>query len=114
MDKRMLSIRDGKRMIFREACGLPAGAPGENSLQESYCQVAMKQTEPLLVQGYEGMKQREGKIPPEGRYVLKDAMHRLVRLYEATGRSDQAREWQQRLVEFEQTATLPKPATGVR
>ena len=53
--------------------------------------------EPLLVQGYEGMKQREAKIPPQGNVRLTQAVERLVQLYEATGRKDKADEWRSRL-----------------
>src|SRR5262249_37487365 len=46
--------------------------------------------EPLLVEGYEGLKQREAKIPPQGKVRLTEALERLVRLYDAWGRKDQA------------------------
>ena len=35
------------------------------------------EAEPLLLQGYEGMKQREDKIPPVGRPRLREAIERL-------------------------------------
>ncbi len=57
--------------------------------------------EPLLLSGYEGMKLRESKIPWEGRYVLKNALQRIVQLYEATNRPDKAAEWKQKLTEAE-------------
>jgi hypothetical protein len=44
--------------------------------------------EPLLLQGYEGMKQRAARIPPPGRIRLPEAVRRLVALYEATGNQD--------------------------
>ena len=53
------------------------------------------EAEPLLVSGYEGMKQREDKIPANS-IRLSEAAHRLVLLYEATGRPDQAAEWKKR------------------
>src|SRR5262249_48743642 len=40
--------------------------------------------EPLLVQGYEGMKQREGRMSAWARIRLAEAAERLVQLYEAT------------------------------
>jgi tetratricopeptide (TPR) repeat protein/tRNA A-37 threonylcarbamoyl transferase component Bud32 len=55
------------------------------------------EAEPLLVSGYEGLKQREDTIPTEGRYCLKEALQRLVQLYEVTGRPDQAVEWKRKL-----------------
>jgi serine/threonine protein kinase len=59
--------------------------------------------EPLLRQGYQGMKERESKIPPQGKVRLKEAAERLVRLYEATGKKDQAEKWRK---EQEQTRQL--------
>jgi serine/threonine protein kinase/lipopolysaccharide biosynthesis regulator YciM len=55
------------------------------------------EAEPLLLQGYEGLKQREDKIPPPGRVRLSEAVERLVQLYDAWGRKDKAAEWRKRL-----------------
>ncbi|HVK11263.1 MAG TPA: tetratricopeptide repeat protein, partial [Gemmataceae bacterium] len=55
------------------------------------------EAEPLLLGGYEGMKQREATIPPVGRRRLPEAIERVVRLYEATGRPELAREWRAKL-----------------
>jgi hypothetical protein len=49
--------------------------------------------EPLLLRGYEGMKQREKTIPPPGKVRLPEAVGRLVQLYEATGKEDEAARW---------------------
>jgi tetratricopeptide (TPR) repeat protein len=57
------------------------------------------EAEPLLLSGYQGMKQREGTIPFEGKPRLSEALQRLVQLYEATDRRDQAAEWKKKLVE---------------
>jgi serine/threonine protein kinase/Flp pilus assembly protein TadD len=53
--------------------------------------------EPLLVQSYEGMKQREDKIPPLGKRRLPEAVERIVQLYEATQRPEKARAWRAKL-----------------
>jgi serine/threonine protein kinase/tetratricopeptide (TPR) repeat protein len=53
--------------------------------------------EPLLLQGYEGMKQREAKIPADGRGGLSEALERLVQLYEAWGKKDEAAKWRKEL-----------------
>ncbi len=47
----VLSIRDGKRMLFREVAGAPPDAPDqrENPVKHAYCQVTMLQHQPLLV-----------------------------------------------------------------
>jgi serine/threonine protein kinase/tetratricopeptide (TPR) repeat protein len=56
------------------------------------------EAEPLLLSGYEGMKQREETIPPIIRKSrLTEAIERLVKLYEATGRREKAMEWRARL-----------------
>lgn len=57
--------------------------------------------EPLLLSGYAGMKEREAKIPANCRPRLKEAMERLVRLYEATERPDEATRWKARLAQFD-------------
>ena len=48
--------------------------------------------EPLLRQGYEGMKAREGAIPPQGTTCLPEALDRLIELYTATNRTDEVSE----------------------
>ena len=45
--------------------------------------------EPLLLSGYEGMKQREDTIPSQDKPRLTKALERLVRLYEAWGKNGQ-------------------------
>ena len=53
--------------------------------------------EPLLLAGYEGMKQREKTIPPQGRFRIPEAIERLAQLYEATGKKDEAAKWRKTL-----------------
>ena len=54
--------------------------------------------EPLLVKGYEGMKQRAEKMPPQAKDLrLGEALERLVQLYDAWGNTDQANEWRKKL-----------------
>ena len=55
------------------------------------------EAEPLLLSGYQGMKQREEKIPAVSMGRLREAGQRLVELYEVTGRPEQASEWKERL-----------------
>jgi tetratricopeptide (TPR) repeat protein len=55
------------------------------------------EAEPLLVTGYEGMKQRQGKIPAEHQSRVNEAVERLVQLCEATGREPEAAEWKKKL-----------------
>jgi len=62
-----------------------------------------EETEAMLLTGYRGMKQRENTIPPAGRPRLREALQRLVRLYEETKRPDQAAQSRQRLAELNHT-----------
>jgi eukaryotic-like serine/threonine-protein kinase len=65
--------------------------------------------EPMLVSGFDGMKQRELKIPPEGKDRLTKALERLVQLYEATGRQEEVAKWRKQL-EARKAAQSPKDA----
>ena len=47
----------------------------------------------LLLKGYEGMKQREATIPANAKIRLTDALNRLVQLYEAMDKKDEAAKW---------------------
>jgi len=49
--------------------------------------------EPLLLKGYEGMKQREKAIPKEGETRIPEALDRLIELYTATNKPDEAKKW---------------------
>ncbi len=50
--------------------------------------------EPLLLKGYEGMKARETTIPAQGRDRLPEALDRLIDLYTATNKAEEAKKWQ--------------------
>ncbi len=64
--------------------------------------------EPLLLAGYEGMKQREAKIPPQGKDRLPEAIERLVQLYEATGKKDDAAKWRLEQAKYPVVAPMPR------
>jgi serine/threonine-protein kinase len=56
--------------------------------------------EPLLLDAHKALTERRGKIPPlERDATLRGAAERLVRLYEAWGKPDQAEEWRKKLGE---------------
>jgi hypothetical protein len=63
------------------------------------------EAEPLLLEGYEGMKTREAQIPPESRSRRTRALERLVRLYEAWGKKDKEARWQKALEAAEAAKT---------
>jgi tetratricopeptide (TPR) repeat protein len=72
--------------------------------------VARKQyaeAEPLLISGYNGMREREAKIPAANKPRLPKAAERLMRFYEETAQPDKASEWKQKLAEL----TKPAPNT---
>ncbi|HEY7326757.1 MAG TPA: serine/threonine-protein kinase [Gemmataceae bacterium] len=49
--------------------------------------------EPLLLKGYEGMKQREKTIQPQGAIRIPEALDRLIELSTATNKPDEAKKW---------------------
>jgi tetratricopeptide (TPR) repeat protein len=53
--------------------------------------------EPLLLQGYAGLKQREATIPSEVQGYPTEALERLVQLYDAWGKPDEAAKWRREL-----------------
>jgi eukaryotic-like serine/threonine-protein kinase len=67
------------------------------------------EAEALIVEGYEGMKAREARIPPPGKPRLTDAAERVVKLYEAWGKPEKAAEWRARLSKPPVEANRPHP-----
>jgi eukaryotic-like serine/threonine-protein kinase len=55
------------------------------------------EAEPLLIAGYEGMKQRESTMPPQAKVHLTTALERIVQLYEATDKPAEAARWRKKL-----------------
>ena len=53
----------------------------------------LAEAEPLLLEGYRGMKDREAAIPPQGKARIPEALERLAQLYEAKGNESEAAEW---------------------
>jgi serine/threonine protein kinase len=51
------------------------------------------EAEPLLLEGYDGLRAREAKIPADRRNYLAEAAARIVPFYEAWGKKDKAAEW---------------------
>jgi tetratricopeptide (TPR) repeat protein len=52
------------------------------------------EAEPLLLQGYEGLKQRAKSIPPQANSCIPQAIDRLIELYSVTNRPGEAKQWQ--------------------
>ncbi|MBE0544939.1 MAG: tetratricopeptide repeat protein [Verrucomicrobia bacterium] len=70
------------------------------------------EAEPWLISGYEGMKQREDKISAAVKARIQESLQRLVQLYEATGQSEKAAEWNKKLAEFEKAEAEKKTSTA--
>jgi serine/threonine protein kinase len=60
--------------------------------------------EPLLLKGYQGMKEREARIPAPSRVRRIQALERLVRLYDEWGKKDEAAKWRKELEAAERDA----------
>jgi tetratricopeptide (TPR) repeat protein len=56
----------------------------------------LDEAEPLIVGGYQGMREREEEIPPAGKIRLKEAVERLVKLYEKLEKPEEAARWRKR------------------
>ncbi len=57
-------------------------------------QQKLAEAEPLLLKGYEGLKQRESTIPPQGNTRIPEALDRLIDLYMIKENPDEAKKWQ--------------------
>jgi serine/threonine protein kinase len=55
------------------------------------------EAEPLLISGYEGMKQREAKFPPAVKRWMIENGERIVELYKAWDKPQKAAEWREKL-----------------
>jgi hypothetical protein len=64
--------------------------------------------EPLLKEGYEGMKRLEKVIPPRRMFRLTEALERLVQLYDATGNAAEAGRWRKELAVRKAAQKEPK------
>jgi tetratricopeptide (TPR) repeat protein len=51
------------------------------------------EAEPLLISGYEGMRDRKGQMMPDETHLVSEARERLVDFYETNGRADEAQRW---------------------
>jgi hypothetical protein len=62
--------------------------------------------EPLLLAGYQGMKQREKEIPPQGATRIPDALDRLIALYTATNKPHELKKWQAERAKYPAAAPM--------
>jgi len=67
------------------------------------------EAEPLLISGYEGMREREGSIRERNK-VLTETLQNMVQLFEATSRPEQAAEWRTKLTVVQAAGSKGRPA----
>jgi hypothetical protein len=65
------------------------------------------EAEPLLRKGYEGLKQWEKALEPRDAPRLPEAVDRLIELYTATNRPDEAKTWRAERARYPRAAPLP-------
>jgi serine/threonine protein kinase/DNA-binding SARP family transcriptional activator len=66
------------------------------------------EAEPLLKAGYGGLKAREKAIPPQAKSRLALALDRLVQLYDAWGKPEQAEHWRKQRTPQPAPTLIPK------
>jgi non-specific serine/threonine protein kinase/serine/threonine-protein kinase len=86
-----LTIREKKQADAWETCHTKSLLGGSLLAQKKYADA-----EPLLLAGYEGMEKRQAKIYFPDKPLLAEALERVIELYEATGKKDQAEQWRQK------------------
>jgi serine/threonine protein kinase len=64
-------------------------------------QKKFQEAETLLIEGYQGMKEREEKIPLASKNCFAESIRRLVQFYEALDNRDDAAMWGKKLQEFQ-------------
>jgi serine/threonine protein kinase/tetratricopeptide (TPR) repeat protein len=69
------------------------------------------EAEPLLVKGYQGLKDRAKTIPKQGGAELRipEALDRLIELYTAINKPDEAKKWQAERAKYPQAKTVVAP-----
>ncbi|MFN0018561.1 MAG: tetratricopeptide repeat protein [Pirellulaceae bacterium] len=67
------------------------------------------EAEPLLLAGYEGLKKRETMIPSQGSTRIPEGIDRLIDLYTATNKLDEAKKWQAERAKYPAEQALPPP-----
>jgi tetratricopeptide (TPR) repeat protein len=85
-----LSIREAKQpadwTTFNTQALLGAALLGQKKYADA---------EPLLLSGYKGLKQYQARIPATSKNRLSEALERLVQLYEAIGKKEEADKWRE-------------------
>ncbi|MEZ5963812.1 MAG: tetratricopeptide repeat protein [Planctomycetota bacterium] len=72
----------------------------------------LAEAEPLLLDGYRGMKEREADIPAGDAVLVPEALERLVRLFEAKGDEGEAAVWRSELEAAKSAMAAPAAEAG--
>ena len=64
--------------------------------------------EPLLLAGYEGMKQREKTMPPQASTRVPESVDRLIELFTVTNKPDELKKWQAERAKYPEAAPMPR------
>jgi hypothetical protein len=70
------------------------------------------EAEPLLVKGYEGMKEREKAIPPQAQGRLSAGADRLIELYTATDKPEEVKKWRAERAKYREVLPAPRRELG--
>src|SRR5262249_21090322 len=103
--REMLAIYEAKSPNHWRAPDSKSMLGGSLLAQKRYAEA-----EPLMLEGYQGLKQLEDKYPAAVRQELKPALQDFIQLYTETGRSEKAAVWKQRLEELVKLTAPPATA----
>ncbi|HTB79830.1 MAG TPA: tetratricopeptide repeat protein [Opitutaceae bacterium] len=70
-------------------------------------QKKVSEAEPLLISAYAGLKQSEATIPNQFKLRIKETAECLAQLYETTDKPAKAKEWAQKITEFDLAQKAP-------
>lgn len=100
--RKALAIRDAKQpdlwQNFNTKSILGSALLGQKKFADA---------EPLLLAGFQGMKSRQEKIPRAEKARVVEAAERLVQLYGALGKNDEATKWQAEMESAKKTVAPP-------
>jgi eukaryotic-like serine/threonine-protein kinase len=98
-----LAIREKKESNVWTTFNTQSMLGGSLLSQKNY-----EDAEPLLLKGYEGMKDREKDIPPQGATRISEALDRLIELYTATDKPEEANKWRAERAKYPNRAPPPE------
>jgi serine/threonine protein kinase/tetratricopeptide (TPR) repeat protein len=90
-----LAIREKAEPDSWQLYNLKSLLGGALSLQKKF-----SEAEPLLLEGYQGLKQREATIPPLNKARLSESVVRLMQMYDASGNPSEAARWRKELAAY--------------